>query len=754
MNPIKKTITLADGREITLETGKLAKQADGAVELRMGGTMLLATVVSAKEAGEGVDFMPLQVEYKEKFSSAGRFPGGFLKREGRASDYEILTARLVDRVLRPLFPDNYHADTFVNITLYSSDGVDMPDALAGLAASAAIAVSDIPFNGPISEVRVARVDGKFVINPTFEQLEKADMELMVGATYDNIMMVEGEMNEVSEAELLAALKAAHEAIREQCKAQMELAEAVGATVKREYCHETNDEDLRKDVHEKCYDKAYAIAKAGSADKHWRQESFDAICKEYIESLPEEERDEKTPLVKRYYHDVEKEAVRRCILDEGIRLDGRKTTEIRPIWCEVDYIPGPHGSSVFTRGETQSLSTVTLGTKLDEKILDDVLNQGRERFLLHYNFPPFSTGEAKPVRGVGRREIGHGNLAHRALKRMFPDDFPYVCRVVSDILESFGSSSMATVCAGTLALLDAGVKMKRPVSGIAMGLITDTDSPKYAVLSDILGDEDHLGDMDFKVTGTREGITATQMDIKCDGLSYEILERALNQARDGRLHILDIIEKTIPAPREDYKPHVPRIVTMTIPKDLIGAVIGPGGKIIQGIQEESGATVSIDEIDEGGYIEIAATSKESMDKALAMINAIVELPEEGKTYTGTVRSILDFGAFVEFMPHKDGLLHISEISWDRIPDMEASGIKEGDTVEVKLIEIDKKTGKYRLSMRALLPKPEGYVERERQPRENRGDRGPRRNNDRGPRRDGGNRENRGERQPRQDKGEQA
>ena len=756
MNPIKKTITLADGREITLETGKLAKQADGAVELRMGGTMLLATVVSAKEAGEGVDFMPLQVEYKEKFSSAGRFPGGFLKREGRASDYEILTARLVDRVLRPLFPDNYHADTFVNITMYSSDGVDMPDALAGLAASAAIAVSDIPFNGPISEVRVARVNGEFVINPTFEQLEKADMELMVGATYDNIMMVEGEMNEVSEAELLAALKAAHEAIREQCKAQMELAEAVGATVKREYCHETNDEDLRKDVHDKCYDKAYAVAKAGSADKHWRQDSFDAICKEYIESLPEEERDEKTPLVKRYYHDVEKEAVRRCILDEGIRLDGRKTTDIRPIWCEVDYIPGPHGSAVFTRGETQSLSTVTLGTKLDEKILDDVLNQGRERFLLHYNFPPFSTGEAKPVRDVGRREIGHGNLAHRAIKRMFPDDFPYVCRVVSDILESNGSSSMATVCAGTLALLDAGVKMKRPVSGIAMGLITDTESSKYAILSDILGDEDHLGDMDFKVTGTRQGITATQMDIKCDGLSYEILERALNQARDGRLHILDIIEQTIPAPREDYKPHVPRIVTMTIPKDLIGAVIGPGGKIIQGIQEESGATVSIDEIDEGGYIEIAATSKESMDKAVALINAIVELPEEGKTYTGTVRSILDFGAFVEFMPHRDGLLHISEISWDRIPDMESSGIKEGDTLEVKLIEIDKKSDKYRLSMRALMPKPEGYVERERQPRENRGDRGPRRSDrgDRGPRREGGNRENRGERAPRQDKGEQA
>lgn len=745
LNPIKKTIELSDGRVITLETGKLAKQADGAVELRMGNTMLLATVVSAKEAGEGVDFMPLQVEYKEKFSSNGRFPGGFLKREGRASDYEILTARLVDRVLRPLFPDNYHADTFVNVTMYSSDGVDMPDALAGLAASAAIAVSDIPFNGPISEVRVARVDGEFVINPTFAQLEKADMELMVGATYDNIMMVEGEMDEVSETDLLNALKAAHEAIKEQCKAQLELAEAVGSTVKREYCHEVNDEELRKDVHDKCYDKAYAIAKAGCADKHWRQDSFDAICQEYIDALPEEEQEEKTPLVKRYYHDVEKEAVRRCILDEGIRLDGRKTTEIRPIWCEVDYLPGPHGSAVFTRGETQSLSTVTLGTKLDEKILDDVLTQGRERFLLHYNFPPFSTGEAKPVRGVGRREIGHGNLAHRALKRMFPEDFPYVCRIVSDILESNGSSSMATVCAGTLALLDAGVKMKKPVSGIAMGLITDTESDKYAVLSDILGDEDHLGDMDFKVTGTVDGITATQMDIKCDGLSYEILEKALLQARDGRLHILNKINETIPAPREDYKPHVPRIVTMTIPKDLIGAVIGPGGKIIQGIQETSGATVSIDEIDEQGYIEVAAANKASIDKALELINAIVELPEEGKVYTGTVRSILEFGAFVEFMPNRDGLLHISEISWDRIESMEASGIKEGDTLEVKLIEIDKKTGKYRLSMRALQPKPEGYVERERAPR---ADRGPRRdNNNRGPRRDGDRgprRDNRGPR----------
>ena len=736
MNPIKKTITLPDGREITLETGKLAKQADGAVELRMGNTMLLATIVSAKEAGEGVDFMPLTVDYKEKFSSAGRFPGGFLKREGRASDYEILTSRLVDRVMRPLFPDNYHAETFVNITMFSADGVDMPDALAGLAASAAITCSDIPFHGPISEVRVARIDGEFVINPTFEQLEKADMELMVGATYDNIMMVEGEMNEVSEAELLEALKVAHEEIKKHCKVQLEMAEAAGKTVKREYCHEVHDEDLRKDVREKCYDKAYAIAKAGCADKHWRQDSFDAICDEYIESLPEEERDEKKALVKRYYHDVEREAVRRCILDEGVRLDGRKTTQIRPIWCEVDYVPGPHGSAVFTRGETQSLSTVTLGTKLDEKILDDVLNQGRERFLLHYNFPPFSTGEARPTRGVGRREIGHGNLAHRAIKRMFPDDFPYVCRVVSDILESNGSSSMATVCAGTLALLDAGVKMKRPVSGIAMGLITDNATGQYAILSDILGDEDHLGDMDFKVTGTREGITATQMDIKCDGLSYEVLERALNQARDGRLHILDIIENTIPAPREDYKPHVPRIVTMLIPKELIGAVIGPGGKIIQGIQEASGATVSIDEIDEGGYIEVAAANKASIDKALEMINAIVELPEEGKVYTGKVQTIQDFGAFVEFMPNRDGLLHISEISWDRLPDMASSGIKEGDELTVKLIEIDKKTGKYRLSLRALQPKPEGYVEPAERPRGPRREGGaPRREGgDRGPRRD--------------------
>ena len=738
VTPIKKTIDLGDGRVITLETGKLAKQADGAVELRMNNTMLLATVVSAKEAGEGVDFMPLQVEYKEKFSAFGRFPGGFQKREGRASDYEILTARLVDRVLRPLFPENYHADTFVNIIMFSSDGVDMPDALAGLAASAALAVSDIPFNGPISEVRVARVEGEFVINPTFEQLEKADMDLMVGATYENIMMVEGEMNEVSEAELLEALKTAHEAIKVQCKAQMELAEEVGSTTKREYCHEVNDEDLRKQVWDTCYDKAYKIAQAGSADKHWRQDSFDAICNEFIEAIPEEEREEKTPLVKRYYHDVEKEAVRRCILDEGIRLDGRKTNEIRPIWCETDYLPGPHGSAVFTRGETQALATVTLGTKLDEKIVDDVLNHGTERFLLHYNFPPFSTGEAKPQRGVGRREIGHGNLAHRALKSMLPDEFPYTVRIVSDILESNGSSSMATVCAGCLALLDAGVKMKKPVAGIAMGLITDKGNVKHAVLSDILGDEDHLGDMDFKVTGTKDGITATQMDIKCDGLSYEILAQALDQAREGRLHILNIINETIPEPREDYKPHVPRIVAMTVDKDFIGAIIGKGGETIQGIQERTGAVITIDEIDGKGEIEISAANKDSIEAAVAAIKAIIAVPEEGEIYTGKVRSILEFGAFVEFMPGKDGLLHISEISWDRLENMEASGLKEGDEVTVKLIEIDKKSGKFRLSMKALQEKPEGYEER-RAPRRDGGNRGPRREGGNGgQRREGGNR----------------
>lgn len=744
MNPIKKTIKLPDGREITIETGKLAKQADGAVEVRMGNTMLLATVCSAQEAGEGVDFMPLTVEYKEKYASIGRYPGGFLKREGRASDYEILTSRLVDRVLRPLFPDNYHAETFVNVTLYSADENDAPDALAGIAASAALMCSDVPFNGPISEVRVARVDGEWVINPTFEQIEKADIELMVGATYDNIMMVEGEMNEVSEAELLEALKVAHEEIKKHCTAQLELMKEAGKETKREYCHEINDDELRADVRAKCYDKAYAIARTGTPDKHWRNDQFNAICEEYIASLPEmtEEQlekyneDQRVAMVKRYYHDVEKEAMRRCVLDEGIRLDGRKTTEIRPIWCEVDYLPGPHGAAIFTRGETQALVTTTLGTTLDEKIIDDVLNQSKERFLLHYNFPPFSTGEAKPQRGVGRREIGHGNLAHRALKRMFPDDFPYTCRIVSDILESNGSSSMATVCGGTLSLLDAGVKMKRPVAGVAMGLISDTNNVKYAILSDILGDEDHLGDMDFKVTGTTKGITATQMDIKCDGLSYEILAKALDQARDGRLHILNIINETIPAPREDYKPHVPRIITIEIPKDMIGAVIGPQGKVIQGIQEETGSTISIDEDEKLGIgrVEIASSDKASIDAALAKIKAIVAQPEEGEVYEGTVRSILDFGAFVEFMPGRDGLLHISEIAWERLDDMAASKLKEGDKVKVKLIEIDKKTGKYRLSMRALLPKPEGYVEREARPRRD-GDRGPRRDGDRRPRRDG-------------------
>ncbi len=762
LQPIKKTIQLPDGREITIETGKLAKQADGAVEVRMGNTMLLATVCSAKEAGEGVDFMPLTVEYKEKYASIGRYPGGFLKREGRSSDYEILTSRLVDRVLRPLFPDNYHAETFVNVTLYSADADDAPDALAGIAASAALTLSDIPFNGPISEVRVARVDGEWVINPTFKQIEKADIELMVGATYENIMMVEGEMDEVSEDELLEALKVAHEEIKKHCLAQKEMMKEAGKEIKREYNHEINDDDLKADVHAKCYDKAYAIARTGSADKHWRNDSFAAICDEYIASLPpmtEEQlekynEDQRIAMVKRYYHDVEKEAMRRCVLDEGIRLDGRKTTDIRPIWTEIDYLPGPHGAAIFTRGETQALVTCTLGTSLDEKIVDDVLNQSKERFLLHYNFPPFSTGEARAQRGVGRREVGHGNLAHRALKRMFPEDFPYTCRIVSDILESNGSSSMATVCGGTLALLDAGVKMKRPVAGVAMGLISDEGAVKYAVLSDILGDEDHLGDMDFKVTGTTKGITATQMDIKCDGLSYEILSKALEQAKQGRLHILNIINETIPAPREDYKPHVPRLVTLEIPKEMIGAVIGPQGKIIQGIQEETGAIISIDEDDEKGIgrVEIASKDKESIDSAVAKIKAIVAIPEEGETYEGKVRSILDFGAFVEFMPGRDGLLHISEISWDRLDSMEASGLKEGDQVKVKLLEIDKKTGKFRLSMRALTPKPEGYVEREARPRRENGDR-PRREGDRGPRRENGDRRphrdgDRGPRRPNQ------
>ena len=732
MNPITKSVTLPDGRVITLETGKLAKQADGSVMLRMGNTMLLATVCAAKDAVPGTDFMPLQVEYREKYASFGRYPGGFTKREGKASDNEILTCRLVDRALRPLFPDNYHAEVYVNIILFSADGVDMPDALAGFAASAALAVSDIPFNGPISEVRVARVDGEFVINPTFAQLERADMDIMVGATIDNIMMVEGEMKEVSELDLLEAMKAAHEAIKVQCQAQLELMEEVGSTVKREYCHEVNDEELRAEVKVACYDKAYAIAAEGNRDKHARAEAFELVREEYKAAYTEahaemdaDELAEKLSLINRYYHDVEKDAMRRCILDEGKRLDGRSTTDIRPIWCEVGYLPGPHGSAVFTRGETQSLTSVTLGTKSDEKLIDDVLNQSKERFLLHYNFPPFSTGEAKAQRGVGRREIGHGHLAWRALKEVLPVDYPYCVRVVSDILESNGSSSMATVCAGTLALMDAGVPIRKPVSGIAMGLIKNAGEEKYAVLSDILGDEDHLGDMDFKTTGTADGLTATQMDIKCDGLSYEILEKALYQARDARLHILGKITECIAEPRADLKPHAPRIVSITIPKEFIGAVIGPGGKIIQGIQEETGATIAIDEVDGVGKVEIAGTCKEAIDSALSKIRAIVAVPEVGEVYTGKVRSVMPYGAFVEFMPGRDGLLHISEIDWKRFETMEETGIQEGDEIDVKLLDIDPKTGKFKLSHRVLIEKPEGYEERPARPRRERPERGERR-----------------------------
>ena len=725
MNVVTKTITLGDGRTITIETGKLAKQADGAVMVTMGKTMLLATVCSAKDATPGTDFMPLSVDYKEKFAANGRFPGGFTRREGRASDYEILVSRLVDRALRPLFPDDYHAETFVNVTLYSADGEDMPDALAGLAASAAIAVSDIPFHGPISEVRVASIDGKFVINPTFEALEKADMDIMVAATLDNIMMVEGEMKEVSEMDLLEAMRVAHEAIKVHCQAQLELMEAAGKTVKRTYCHEVNDEALRQDVHEKTFAKAYALATACNTDKHARSENFEAVLKEYKATFSAEELAEKEGMINRYYHDVEKEAMRRSILDEGKRLDSRKTTEIRPIWSEVGYLPGPHGSAVFTRGETQSLTSVTLGTKRDEKMVDEALMQGNERFLLHYNLPPFSTGEARASRGIGRREIGHGNLAFRALKPMIPTDYPYVVRVVSDILESNGSSSMATVCAGTLALMDAGVPIKKPVSGIAMGLISENKGKNFAVLSDILGDEDHLGDMDFKVTGTKDGITATQMDIKVDGLSFEILEKALMQAHDGRMHILGKILETMPEPRADLKEHAPRIVTMMIPKELIGAVIGPGGKIIQGIQAESGATVSIEEVDGGGRIEIAGTNKAAIDCAMDKIKGIVSLPEIGEVYPSKVKSIMAYGAFVEFMPGKEGLLHISEIDWQRFDTMEQTGLKEGDKIDVKLLEVDQKTGKFKLSAKVLKEKPEGYAEPERRPRPERGERDERR-----------------------------
>lgn len=704
MNVVTKTITLSDGRKITLETGKLAKQADGAVMVRMGNTMLLATVCSAQDAVPGTDFMPLTVEYKEKFASNGRFPGGFTRREGKASDYEILTARLVDRALRPLFPSNYHAETFVNVTLYSADGEDMPDALAGLAASAALTASDIPFEGPISEVRVARINGEYVVDPTFKQLEGADLDIMVAATLDNIMMVEGEMKEVSEADLLNAMKVAHEAIKPMCQAQLELMNEYGKSVKREYCHEVNDEDLRQDLHDKTYAKTYELAKSCNTDKHSREANFKAVCEEYKAQFTEEELVEKAPLIDRYYHDIEREAMRRAVLDEGMRLDGRKTTEIRPIWCEVGPLPGPHGSSIFTRGETQSLCTVTLGTKDDEKMIDEALIQGNDRFLLHYNFPPFSTGEAKAQRGVGRREIGHGNLACRALKSMIPDDYPYVVRVVSDILESNGSSSMATVCAGTLALMDAGVQIKRPVSGIAMGLISENKGKNYAILSDILGDEDHLGDMDFKVTGTEKGITATQMDIKVDGLSYEILENALKQAHDGRMYILGKIKETIAEPREDLKPHAPRIVTLEVPKDMIGAIIGPGGKVIQGMQAETGAVISITEDDNRGIVEVAANNKESIDAAVNKIKGIIAVPEIGEVYESKVKSIMPYGAFVEFLPGKEGLLHISEISWNRIEDMEHSGLKEGDLIPVKLLDIDKRSGKFKLSHKVLTERP--------------------------------------------------
>ncbi|MCE5205323.1 MAG: polyribonucleotide nucleotidyltransferase [Porphyromonadaceae bacterium] len=722
-NPIVKRIMLPDGREITLETGKLAKQADGSVTLRMGDTMLLATVCAAKDATPGTDFMPLQVEYREKFASAGRFPGGFLKREGRPSDSEILTSRLIDRALRPLFPDDYHAEVFVNVILFSSNNEDMPDALAGLAASAALAVSDIPFHGPISEVRVARIDGKYVINPTFKELEKADIDIMVGATLDNIMMVEGEMNEVSEAEMLEAIKVAHDEIKKHCLTQIELTEAVGKTVKRTYHHEDNDEELRKLVWDKCYGRAYEVAASQNPNKHQRMEAFEAILNDFLESIPEAEREEKTPLAGRYYHEVEKEAMRRSILDEGKRLDGRKTTEIRPIWSEVDFIPGPHGSALFTRGETQSLTTVTLGTKLDEKMIDDALVHSTDRFLLHYNFPPFSTGEARPQRSTGRREIGHGNLAHRALKRMIPEGYPYVVRVVSDILESNGSSSMATVCAGTLALMDAGVKIKKPVSGIAMGLISENKGQNYAILSDILGDEDHLGDMDFKVCGTKDGITATQMDIKVDGLSFEILEKALAQAKAGREHIMGKMMETISEPRADLKPHAPRIEVIEIPKDYIGAVIGPGGKIIQGIQEETGATITIEEIDNKGRVEVSATNKASIDAAMNKIKGIVAVPEVGEVYEATVRSVMPYGAFCEFLPGKDGLLHISEIDWKRLEKVEDAGIKEGDKIQVKLIDIDPRTGKFKLSRKVLLERPP----KEENPRSEYHDR-PRRNED--------------------------
>ncbi len=740
MNQIIKTIDLGDGRSITIETGRLAKQADGAVVVRMGDTMLLATVVSAKDAKEDVDFMPVSVDYREKFSAAGRFPGGFLKREARPSDDEILVARLVDRALRPLFPSDYHAETAVMISLISYDENVMADSLAGLAASAAIAVSDVPFETPISEVRVARVDGEFIVNPSSAQLAEADMDIMVAASYDNIMMVEGEMDEVSEEEMLDAIKVAHESIKTHCKVQEELAAEVGV-VKREYCHEVNDDELKAKVEADLFPACYELAKQQINDKQLRIESFGKIQDDYIEAYKEanaENEDidlvQNEKLIKKYFHKVEGEAMRRMILDDGIRLDGRKTDEIRPIWGEVDYLPGAHGSAIFTRGETQSLSSITLGTKMDIKKIDNVTFQGTERFLLHYNFPPFCVGEPKTPRGLGRREIGHGNLAFRALKGMIPEDFPYVVRVVSDILESNGSSSMATVCAGTMCMLDAGMPMKRPVSGIAMGLITDKDSDKFAVLSDILGDEDHLGDMDFKVTGTSKGITATQMDIKVDGLPYEVLSQALHQAKKGREHILDKILDVIAEPRSEYKPNVPRVETIQIPKDMIGPIIGPGGKNIQKLQEETGTTIVIEERDDFGYVEISGLNKDALDAAKERVKRIIALPEKGEIYKGKIKSITSFGAFVEIMPGKEGLLHVSEISWERVQNVE-DVLKVGEEVEVKLLDIDR-DNKLKLSRKVLLPKPEGYVERP--PRENRP---PRRDNG------GDRRDNRDRRPPR-------
>ena len=727
MNVITKSVQLPDGRTITIETGKVAKQADGAAVLRMGNTVLLATVCAAKDAVPGTDFMPLQVDYREQYSAAGRFPGGFTKREGKASDEEILTSRLVDRALRPLFPSNYHAEVYVQVMLLSADGVDQPDALAGFAASAAMACSDIPFEYYISEVRVARINGEYVVNPTFQQMEEADMDIMVGATKDNIMMVEGEMKEVSEQDLIGALKVAAEAIKPMCELQYELAKEKGTDVKREYDHEINDEELREQIKSELYKPAYEINHQ-ALEKHARQDAFDKVLADFLEKydaahtdLSEEDLEEKHAEATRYYDDVMRDAMRRCILDEGLRLDGRATTDIRPIWCEVSPLPMPHGSAIFQRGETMSLSTCTLGTKMDEKLIDGVLEKSYQRFLLHYNFPPFSTGEAKAQRGVGRREIGHGHLAWRGLKGQIPTDFPYAVRLVSQILESNGSSSMATVCAGTLALMDAGVPMKKPVSGIAMGLIKNPGEDKYAILSDILGDEDHLGDMDFKTTGTRDGLTATQMDIKCDGLSFEILEEALMQAKAGREHILNCMMETISEPRAEMKPQVPRIVAFDIPKEFIGAVIGPGGKIIQQMQEDTGATITIEETDGKGHVQVSAPNKDSIDAALAKIKAIVAVPEVGEVYEGTVRSIMPYGCFVEILPGKDGLLHISEIDWKRLETVEEAGIKEGDKIKVKLMEIDPKTGKYKLSHRVLMEKPEGYVERERRPRPERGER---------------------------------